>query len=237
MVQWNYQEIEIANPSFEGDYQNQGGQWVADGWQRWHHEGLPPQEHSQGPCVPPEYKRLLASEHPYRVTDGTASQCWHVVWHVFDAGLRQYVELTSPRPDFLQFEIDGQAWSSEGDDPRRSEGELYGALGIDPFGRGVDADELGVLWSPWWPLGAQFQRISGPVVQVHADIVTLFIRAWPKWSNFKHNDVIVDHATLHGIYLLDEGDGPIEPGPAPVDYDEIEQRMARQLARLRLGLE
>lgn len=236
MVQWNYQEIEIANPSFEGDYQNQGGQFVAKGWQRWHFSGAPPQEESQGPCVEPEYKPLKRAEFPYRVTDGETAQCWFAAYKVMDGGLRQYVTLPTPRPEFLQFSIDAQAWSSKDNDPRRSEGEMYAALGIDPFGRGTDAKELGILWSPWWPLGAQYQRIDGPIVKVYSDIVTLFIRAWPKWR-FTHNDVIVDNAKLEGISFTDDGEGPPPPPAGTVDYDEIEARVARQLARLRLGVE
>lgn len=237
MVQWNYRELEIANPSFEGDYVNQGGQFVARGWQRWHFSGQPPQEHSQGPCAEPEYKPLEKAHFPYRVTHGEKAQCWFVAWKVMDGGLRQYVQLPEPRPDFLQFGLDVQAWSSDGGDPRKSEGEMYMALGIDPFGRGTSAEELGVLWSPWWPSGPQYQRIEGPIVKVYADIVTLFIRAWPKWKK-AHNDVIVDNAKLYGIYLQDEGAPAPGPGPEPpsVDYDEIEARVAKQLARLKLGL-
>lgn len=236
MVQWIYTAMPVRNASFEAPYQDQNGQFVAHGWRRWYHTGAPPREEPQGPCAEPEYKELEAARFPYRVTDGESAQCWFVSYKVMDGGLKQIVELPDPAPEFLQLETDAQAWCSNDNDPRKSEGEMYLSLGIDVYGR-EDPDELGVIWSPWWPVFAQYQRISGPVVKTYGNYVTIFLRAWNKWR-FTHNDIIVDNLALQGITFEDEGDGEPPPPPPPggVDYDEIEARMERQLRRLKLGL-
>lgn len=238
MVQWNYEEIEIANPSFEGEYVNRGGNFVAKGWTPVWSTGDPPRETGQGPCQPPEYKKLGIAEFPYRVTDGAAAQCWFLQYKVFEAGLYQVVDLASDIP-FVQLQVDAQAWCSNGGDPRKSEGEMYLSLGIDLYGR-MDPWERGVIWSPWWPVGALYQTFTGPVTHILSTPITLFVMGWNKWK-MTHNDVIVDNATLYGITLQDEGNpddgssGP--PPPPPVDYDEIERRVERQLARLTLRQE
>lgn len=236
MVHWRYTDIPLENPSFEGDYVARGANFVARGWQPWWRTGNPPREPGQGPCAAPEYKRLAAAEFPYRVMHGEYAQCWFLRWKVMDGGLLQYVPVPAGL-DFMQFGVNAQAWCSQGEDPRRSEGEMYVAVGVDPFGRSVDPDELGILWSPWWPIGADYCRVDSPLVQAFSNVVTVYIRAWPKWK-FSHNDVIVDGAQLQGITLeCDESPGGGGGGePAPVDYDEIEARMARQLTRLRLGM-
>lgn len=233
MVRWNYQQIQIDNPSFEGEYVNRGGQFVANGWTPWWNTGAPPREESQGPCAKPEYKPLAARDFPYRVTAGEKAQCWFAVHRVYDAGLMQFVELPEATPDFLQFGIDGQAWASNKGDPRRSEGEMYLALGIDAYGR-TDPNELGVLWGPWWPMAAQFTRVESPIVKVYNRIVTLFVRAWPKWK-MAHNDVIVDNALLQGVTLEDEGAGPGPAPPAGVDYALIRGILREELDRTKLS--
>lgn len=230
MVKWRFEDIPIDNPSFEGEYVNHNGNFVAAGWTPWRNTGNPPHEHNQGPCAAPEYKRLLKAEHPYRVVDGECSQCWFVRWKVFDAGLYQSVAVPGGI-SFVQVSVEGQAWSSKGDNEHVSDEELYLAVGIDPYGR-TDPNELGVIWSAWWPMGSEFVEVTSPLVEPVNNPVTVFIRAWPKYG-VSHNDVIVDKARLQSVTL--ECDG--EPGaPAVVDYDRIENAIVRQLERLRLGL-
>jgi hypothetical protein len=233
MVQFNYREIALANPSFEDPYVNRGGNFVARGWTPIWSTDDPPQEKSQGPCYGPEYKKLEAAEFPYRVTDGQAAQCWFLRNKVFEAGVYQVVDIEDI--DFLQLQADGQAYCTDGDDPAVSEGEMYLCLGIDLYGR-TNPWERGVMWSAWRPVDAEYQTIRGPVVQVVTSPITVFLIAWNKWR-MSHNDVIVDNAHLYGITLEDEGGSNGGEPSAPVDYDEIERRVAHQIQRLTLRVE
>ena len=135
----------IENPSFGGDYVQHGNGpiMVAPGWTPFWLDGKdPPHEHAQGPTARPEYKPILASQFPYRVADGDKAQCWFAFSRVMDAGIWQQIPVSAGK--VYQFSVSVQAWSSNGDDPRVSDGEMYTGLGIDPWGR-TDAFELGVL--------------------------------------------------------------------------------------------
>jgi len=208
----------IENPSFGGDYVQHGNGpiMVAPGWTPFWLDGKdPPHEHAQGPTARPEYKPILASQFPYRVADGDKAQCWFAFSRVMDAGIWQQIPVSAGK--VYQFSVSVQAWSSNGDDPRVSDGEMYTGLGIDPWGR-TDAFELGVLWTSWIPLTAEHVRHQSVAVTAINPWITLFIRTWPKWK-LKHNDVYVDWVRLERI----EG-GVLPPTEPPTgEYPTLDE--------------
>jgi len=214
----------LRNGSFEGEYVRHGGTvLVAEGWTPFWSLGNPPAEVGQGPCAMPEYKPLDATIDARRVVHGERAQCWFLNWKVMDAGVYQVVPALEE--EWYQFSVSAQAWCDSGNNPSVSQGEMYLALGIDPYGR-RSPFEMGVLWSPWHWVGPMHERMESPLVQARENQVTVLIRAWNKWK-LRHNDIYVDHA------LLEVGLPWEPPTPAPgegVDYEQIRGIVRAELA-------
>jgi hypothetical protein len=165
----------------------------------------------------PEYKPLPATLDARRVVDGETAQCWFLNWAVMDAGVYQLVR-TAQAGAWYRFSVSAQAWCDEGNDPRVSQGEMYVALGIDPYGR-TEPFGMGVLWSRWAWVSADHERVESPIVQAQGGLVTVYVRAWNKWR-LRHNDVYVDAARLDLVELGGEPGPEPEPGEG-VDYERI----------------
>jgi hypothetical protein len=205
----------LKNPSFEDPFVMVGAPEVkvAEGWKPFFLEGNAKWrpdlafEESQNPCARPEYKPLYASQFPYRVLDGAASQCWFAKDRVFLAGVYQRVDVAVGAT--YEFKIYIQAWYSRADDPRKSEGEMYAKLGVDLNG-GEDGFSAAVNYSPVWEwVSADFVPLVYRFVATGPK-ATLFLMTWPKWK-LRHNDVIVDKASLVRV----GGEPGPEPSPEP----------------------
>lgn len=222
----------LVNPSFDPPYAPRGANEIqlATGWYPFWSTGNPPHEINQGPCARPEYKPATRAVDAWRVWDTDTAQCWFAFSKVMDAGIYQQV-IVEKRA--LVFSIQAQAWCSNGDDPRVSDGEMYVALGIDPYGK-TDPFELGVIWTPWKPLTGEYQRFVSVPVMPDVDRITVFVRAWNKWR-LKHNDIYVDTAGLAYV----EGQPPVEPQPEPgtgPSLAEIRQAIREELGGLTVSL-
>jgi hypothetical protein len=214
----------LMNGSFEGEYvQHEGTVLVAPGWVPFWSLGDPPQEKGQGPCAMPEYKALPTSVDARRVADGDVAQCWFLNWKVMDAGVYQVVGVKEG--EWYRFSALAQAWCDKGNDPRVSRGEMYVALGIDPYGR-QEPFGMGVLWSRWEWVGPEHLLLGSPIVQAQKAEITVMVRAWNKWK-LRHNDVYVDAAALDTVEL---GGGGPDPGPGTgVDYVRIQDIVREEL--------
>lgn len=212
----------LKNWSFEGDYPERGaGELkVAREWFPFWSDGLPPHEHSQGPCRRPEFKPLTLDVDPLRIYDGEKAQCLFVRYAVMDGGVYQKIEDLPVGAPF-DFSVLAHAWCSKKDNPRVSDDEMYVSLGIDLDG-GIDPWSLSVHWIQWVPLGATYKEIGiGGITRVPT--VTVFVRFWNKWSDAKHADGYVDAAK----FAIEEED---EPDPPPTG-DGITEERAREIAR------
>lgn len=199
----------LQNPGFEGIYQAQDGineVKVAIGWRAFWHEGLPPQEHAQGPCQRPEYIPATLGVDAGRVIEGARAQGWFLRYKVMDAGVYQRImDLSVDEP--FSFSVYAHAWCSNRDDPRAADGEMYLALGVDLTG-GTDARAIHVRWTEWRRLTQDYReltiadRTTGPEL-------TVFVRAWNKWR-LSHNDVYIDDAS----FTVEGGQEP-DPDPEP----------------------
>lgn len=214
----------LKNPNMEEEYTERGAGEVkvTRYWEPFFATGLPPQEHSQGPCVRPEYKPATLGVDPLRVYEGNMAQCLFATYAVMDAGLYQRIE-GLPIDVPFDFSVHAQAWCDNGDDPRVSRGEMYLSLGIDLDG-GVDPWSLSVNWIQWVPLTAEYREIDiggltmGPTV-------TVFVRCWNKWKS-KHADVYLDATT----FVIEEKPEP-EPPPGEGFSEEDIREFAKDEAR------
>jgi len=206
----------LQNPNFSGPYtsRSRGNEIVAANWHEFYrNEAIPPHEPSQGPTGLPEYKPVYKRDFPYRVQYGDAAQCFFSFHRVMDAGVLQRVDVETGR--WLRFRANVQAWCSNGDDPRKSEREMYVSLGIgvhsDPF-------ELGAIWTPWQYIGAEYVMLTSPAVQAWSRQTFVAVRAWNKWKS-KHADLYVDYAEL--TYVDIGGTPEPEPEPEPGACDAL----------------
>lgn len=191
----------LVNPSFEGEYTEREKRpevKVASGWYPFWAEEL----------AVPEYKPLPTSVDPVRVLDGDQAQCWFIRWNLMDAGVMQYV--TVPVGAQVVFSVSVQAWCSQSDDPRTSDGDLDFAIGIDPLG-GDDPWAQSIEWSDTVRGTAEYKRIEVSCV-AEASVITVYVRAWNKWK-LSHNDAYIDAADLSYTIETDP--------PAPVDGTHV----------------
>lgn len=200
----------LRNPGFEGAYVEQDGIGevkVADGWRAWWNEGLPPAEHSQGPCQRPEYIAARMDVDRGRVIQGARAQGWCLRFKVMDAGVYQHLTGLPVGREFV-FSVYAHTWCSDRDDPRAADGEMYLTLGVDQTG-GINPRAVHVRWTEWERLTADYRdimiegRTAGPSL-------TIFVRAWNKWK-LSHNDVYIDDA---GLTIADDDEPPPDPEPS-----------------------
>ena len=209
------QDNPVRNPSFEGDYFAWSGIpeiQVAHDWTPW----WAAQQASDPPEINrrPEYKQANPAVDPHRVHSGSAAQQYFTFYSTHIAGMYQQVSGVQPGTR-LQFSIWGQAWSSNGDDPRNSTepGTINMQVGIDPTGK-WDPWAGSVVWSGQYnTYDVWFQLAVEAIAQ--SDTVTVFMKSAPVYP-VKHNDVYWDDATLIVV-----GNAPpphtATPEPAPTD--------------------
>lgn len=212
----------LKNQSFEYPYhedEEHSTVKVAEGWTYWASDGKPPER--DGPCQLPEYKPLPKSEDVHRVYEGNVAQCWFIRWKIMDAGIYQRVDSVAGAD--YQFSIMCQAWCSDKNDPRVSDGELNVQIGIDPTG-GTDPFAPSVVYSDWKWVGPEYERYLSPRVQAKGAKLTVFVRAWNKWE-LSHNDIYVDSAQLTRYGGTEPPDG------GDIDYSAIRQIVREELDR------
>jgi len=231
----------IQNPNLDGPYSQASFPEgiLSQHWQPvWKERSSVPQEQHQGPTARPEYKKLVGAQFPYRVQNGTSSQCFFVFHRTMDAGVMQVVQQGIQPGQFYQLSMNVQAWCSNRDDPRVSEREMYISLGLNPWGqadlvgdRGAGQWTPGTVWTPWAYVGAEFQVLETPPIMAMADSLVVCLRGWNKWKS-KHADVILDHASLVHVAIGDQ-DPPIDP-PGPVDGCKLDMAAFRAMFRQEL---
>jgi hypothetical protein len=214
----------LLNRSFEGPYVQDPRHSTVKVAHDWTYFARSDQESpipgADGLIVLPEYKPLPQSLDAHRVWDGVTAQCWFATNAIYDAGVYQRADAVIGVT--YQFDVMGQSWFSNENDPTISGKDLYIALGIDPGG-GVDAFAPTVIWTGWKQLGADYQRFGSEAVQAQASAITVFVRTAAKWA-LKHVDTYIDDAHL---FLVN---GPPEPpASGEIDYERIRQIVHEEL--------
>lgn len=197
-----YPVTEIRNPTFVGNYIEQGAPEVkiAPEWGAWWIGDRP------------EYKPIFANQFDYRVLEGDRTQCWFIRWRKMRAGLFQMIEGLNPG-DRIRFGVHVHVWCSQNDDPHAADGELNLRVGISAHG-GTDPDG-DVIWSDPFRGTADYEPIEIEVV-AQGNAVTLWIEGQNAWE-LSHNDVYVDSAFLE-----------VTSGPS----NDIRQELLMSAARL-----
>ena len=212
----------MKNPSFEKPYSIREAQQVsvAEGWEPFYLDNVPPPTGGGNPqpVYRPEYKELPRSLDAARVIDGDSAQAWFKLKANIDAGVYQRVAV--PAGATCTFSAHVQAWCSNSDDPRVSDGEMYFKVGIDPSGE-TDAYSEQVVWDDdWYLVRGEYVKRSIAVVAGAAHI-TVFVRAWNKWA-MKHNDCYLDKCSL-----TITGGEPAPPVPPPPGGEFDWERLAQ----------
>ena len=191
---------------------------VAEYWVPFYHDNEPPPADGSAPVYRPEYKPITRAIDAYRIKDGDKAQAWFKTRAAMDAGVLQCA--TVPAGAIVTFTAHVQAWCSNSDDPRVSDGEMYFKVGIDPWG-GTDGFADTVRWDgDWYLVRGDYVERSIAVVAQEAQ-VTVFVRAWNKWA-LKHNDAYLDACSL-----TIAGGEPAPPVPPPPGGEFDWERLAR----------
>jgi hypothetical protein len=209
----------LTNGGFEGVYishENAGEVQVAPGWLPWHADGLTALPGITGgstgsgvPTARPEYKAATVAVDRLRVWEGDKAQCLFSFYRTHYAGVYQQVSVVVGRA--YQVRVRAQAWSSATDDPRKSEGEEYISLGLDPEG-GSWYGSRAVVWTQWKWVGPTYvEYVSEPVI-AQKPTMTLFLSGAHKWA-LKHGDIYMDDARMAEVSM--PGDCPACPTPQP----------------------
>ena len=229
----------LVNPSFEGDYPDlywppdghpdcKSGYCdsvdIAPGWTPWWESHNPADD--DWIIHMPEYKKALLRDDPRRVWTGEGAQQYFKSESTHRAGFYQRVAVQDGKE--YCFQIWGHSWSSNFDDPFKSEGQLEQWIGIDPTGGtpptgGANWDSSDVIWGNSGYAIQQFNKFGlfNVCAEAQANYLTVYTKSEPIWA-YKHNDVYWDDA------VLSEYDGqPIEFQASPdgdyffmVDVDE-----------------
>jgi hypothetical protein len=205
----------VASGSFEGSVvQHSQRVHVVNGWTPIHWTGHPLiGGGSSGYSQQPEYKPLTTSIDPYRVRTGEQSQCWFWFYNIGDAAIwrKQHVPA-----GLVQAEVYAHAWvSNEDGEPHSSPGEMYVSIGIDTEGRDPGYGwpwETSVAWSPYVLVRENWTQVLSRVAYMPEDgEITIYFRAWKKWSE-KHGDVYWDD---WAVYSINEPSAQPTYTPAP----------------------
>ena len=207
----------LTNPSFEGAYSTYDPEpdisdcpagvcttvQLPAGWWPWWV--------SQQPSDPdwknrtPEYK---PAEAPFlnRVKEGQRASQYFTFYGTHTAGLWQRV--TVPANANLQFDIWGQAWSNNEDQPTSDYPTAVNMrVGIDPTG-GTNPFSPAVVWTP---AANAYDSYVLFTVQARAQGTTVTVFTWSApQEQRKHNDIYWDNASLTVV-------GAAPPPPAPTD--------------------
>jgi LysM repeat protein len=145
----------------------------------------------------PEYRDTLGGPQetgPVRKVAGDNSQKYFTFYSVHEAGLYQVVGGVKPG-DRLRFSIFLEAWSTSGNDPKKSDLNQHMNLqvGIDPTG-GNDPWSSNIIWTA---PAESFDRFSQFVVEAVAknNVVSVWTRSIPDLP-LEHVDVYADEASL-----------------------------------------
>ena len=191
---------------------------VAEYWVPFYRDNEPPPADGSSPVYRPEYKPITRAIDAHRIKDGDKAQAWFKTRAAMDAGVLQCVAV--PAGAIVAFTANVQAWCSNSDNPRVSDGEMYFKVGIDPWG-GTDGFADTVRWDgDWYLVRGDYVERSVAVVAQEAQI-TVFVRAWNKWA-LKHNDAYLDACSL-----TIAGDEPEPPVPPPPGGEFDWERLAR----------
>ncbi len=188
------------NLLLNGDFEEGFAAWngepalqVAAGWTPfWVITGLDIPENDRG--ARPEFMASDSPKSPFaRAYTGQRAQLWHTKFSTAVAGVYQKVPVT---PDStLRLSAWTFAWSSEGNDPGRSQNGAWARqrIGIDPTG-GTDPSSPNVAWSMPTQYLDSWGRISVET-RAQSDHVTVFLSAYPN-RHLPQNDVYFDQAEL-----------------------------------------
>ncbi len=230
----------LRNPGFEGEpiiWEDAGEVKIVPEWEPWHWDNLTgfPGIHdgnlSSVPTARPEFRPATLAIDPRRVKSGAQSQMWFSFYRNHYAGVFQRDIPVEPGETY-QASVWAQAWSSQKDDPRISDAEIYLSIGINPYGS-TSLQDRATVWSPWQWIGADWTHVKSQTVTVLTPTATLFIASGTKYS-VKHNDMYVDDAEMWRVTIPapePEPEPEPEPGPfEPVNYDYITQIVRAELA-------
>ena len=192
----------LKNPNFEEGFYRAGADELVlgNGWVPWWDERKPtdvPDATEGGYNRRPEYRPEDAQVYGIRrVRQGRYSQKFFTLYGTHTAGFYQQVQV--PKNWKVRFSIWVQVWSSQKDDPNKSEqpGEYRVCVGIDPYG-GTDPLSDRVVWGK---VLEQYDQWIQPTVETEslAETITVFTKAFPRWR-VKHNDSYWDEASLELI--------------------------------------
>jgi hypothetical protein len=205
----------LANPSFEGGvYHASMSNFIPEGWGYWfqHRDPGEPRLYWM-----PEPEFGLIVNRPGQSVSGAKSARWFNIWAIHNAGLYQRVEV--PENAVVQFSIWMLSWSAEGDAFLQSDSWHHRAVGIDPTG-GTDPFSPAIVWGPDDATMDRWTQLS-VTAQARGRFVTVFTREQPDWP-VKHNDCLVDDASLTVVSLP-------EPAPMPTAPSEARPGVLRRL--------
>ncbi len=159
----------------------------------------------------PEYRDTLGGPQetgPSRKVAGDNSQKYFTFYSVHEAGLYQVVAGVKPGAR-LRFSIFMEAWSTGGNDPKKSDYNQHMNLqvGIDPTG-GNDPWSSNIIWTA---PAESFDRFSQFVVEAVArnNVVSVWTRSMPELA-LQHVDVYADEASLTVVQPAKTAKAPVK---------------------------
>lgn len=241
----------LRNPSFEGEpiiWENAGEVKIAPEWEPFHWDGLtgyPAIDDGNLKSVPtarPEYRPATLTIDPVRVHSGQQSQMWFSFYRNHFAGVTQR-NVPVQAGQTYTVSVWAQAWSSAGDDPRKSEAEIYLTIGINPRGD-CSRTAKDTVWSNWMWVGATYKRVESQSVRMVSGTACVHIWSSTKYS-VKHNDMYIDDAEMTLVAQGNCPDCPVCPTPTPcptcpecpsgaIDYNLIRTIFREELNATRL---
>jgi hypothetical protein len=196
-------------------------------WTAFWVDGKPNRRSGDVKCRRPECKVIQKKPphlDPLRIHSG--NQAWHcfTFFGVHDAGIYQRVEGLTPGSR-VQATAWTHAWSSNKDNPHRSETDGGGQwnfeqfVGIDPNG-GTDPWADSVVWSEARNVYDAYKQLPAVQAKVGASgAVTVFVRSTVQYP-FKHADVYWDDVVLTTVGAPEEPEKPEDPEvPIPADAE------------------
>jgi hypothetical protein len=200
-----------VNRSFEGGFSNRGAPQVevANDWYPFFQDGP---NTNEGLNFRPEF-------HPEdgfrfgrkRIHDGDYGQKWSTNFATHHAGVHQQVNV--PANSTVTLSAWAQAWSSNGNDPNKSDGVYYLSVGIDPTG-GNDFNSPNIVWSPRNTTLDQWVNLTVRA-EIKGTVATVYLRGDAEYR-MKHNDAYFDDICLTVSAPAPPPTSPPRPTSPPV---------------------